>query len=238
MNPTTRLTPGLSRDEALRIYAAPVNQEDTPSADLPSLAESLEQMRAVLSDPITSDEADALNHVLYGEPPPPTSCPDCGSNWILPISYGRPRPETVEEAQRHEIVLGGCIVGTPRWHCNDCFNRWPEDPPPNAIPESQLRHLAKMAAEQASFTRDAAMLPKDDEPAVENYWQRPDGRSIFLLRFPWGRMRMEKRLHLVPLGHTPVYEHIFGWPPMGDYTEIHRSAVVAAMRYERKLSGQ
>ena len=38
------------------------------------------------------------------------------------------------------------------------------------------------------------MPPNKDEPAIENYWQRPDGRKVFLVRFPWGRMRIETRL--------------------------------------------
>jgi hypothetical protein len=48
-------------------------------------------------------------------------------------------------------------------------------------------------------------------------------------------MRIEKRFHLVPLGGTPVYEHIMGSPPVGEgYAKVHRLAVLAAMRTERK----
>jgi hypothetical protein len=107
----------------------------------------------------------------------------------------------------------------------------------NGDPDWQQKHLVGIAGEYASLTTDAAMLPRDDEPAVENCWQRADGRRVFLLRFPWGRMRLEKRLHLVPLGGTPLYEHIVGIPPMGaDYANAHRLAVLAAMRFERRLS--
>jgi hypothetical protein len=310
LNSREPITSGLAREEALRIYTASVNQPDTLFSFNETLPAKLDQMRALLHDPITVDEANALNDVLYrrrrfpdmiawlqddpiawdgyfirekfraeeadrqlteylkqqdedwakgvnftgwpsgeesasslteifGPPPPrPTECPDCGSHSILPICYGRPRPETVERARRHEIVLGGCIVGDPRWHCEDCFNSWPEDPPPeglNGIPEWQQKHLAENAAEFASLSTDATMPPQDDEPAVENYWQRAGGRGVFLLRFSWGRMRIEKRLHLVPLGGTPVYEHINGSPPIGaGYAETHRLAVLAAMRFERK----
>jgi hypothetical protein len=46
------------------------------------------------------------------------------------------------------------------WYCKDCFNSWPEDPPPtglHGIPESQKRYLAEMAAEYASLTADVAI---------------------------------------------------------------------------------
>jgi hypothetical protein len=109
---------------------------------------------------------------IFGPPPTrPIECPDCGSHSILPICYGRPRPETVERARRHEIVLGGCIVGDPRWHCEDCFNDWPEDTPPrgfNGIPECQQKHLAEKDADFASLSADTAMPQQDDEPTVEN----------------------------------------------------------------------
>jgi hypothetical protein len=145
-----------------------------------------------------------------------------------------------EKGRRHEIVLGGCVLSNPRWHCKDCFNSWPEDPPPkglNGIPEWQRKHLAEKAAEYASLTADAALPPQHDEPTVENCWQRPDGRKVFLLRFPWGRMRIEKRFHLVPLGGTPVYDIRAGLPPMGaDYARVHRQAALAAMRFERRPS--
>jgi hypothetical protein len=107
----------------------------------------------------------------------------------------------------------------------------------HGIPEWQQKHLAEKAAEYASLTADAAMVPQNDEPTVENYWQRGDGRRVFLLRFPWGRMRIEKRFHLVPLGGTPVYDLISGLPPMGvDYTKACRQAALAAMRFERRPS--
>jgi hypothetical protein len=42
-----------------------VNREDTLFAYLPHLPEKLEQMRGLLHDPITADEAQALDDVLY-----------------------------------------------------------------------------------------------------------------------------------------------------------------------------
>ncbi len=54
----------------------------------------------------------------------------CGSRAILPICYGSPGPEMQEEARRGEIYLGGCVLLNANWYCSDCFNRWPENPPP------------------------------------------------------------------------------------------------------------
>jgi hypothetical protein len=176
---------------------------------------------------------------VFGPPPPrPTECPDCGSHSILPICYGFPGPEMAEAGKRGEIVLGGCIFAAPSWYCKECFNGWPEDPPPEGLhgqPEWQKKHLAETAAKYASITADAALPPQPDEPAVENYWQRPDGRMIFLVRFPWGKLRIEKQLHLVPLGGTPVYDRTGGWPPMEvDYGKARRQAMLAAIRFERR----
>lgn len=43
----------------------------------------------------------------------------------LPMAYRiRKRRSGEEEAK---IVLGGCIVRDPRWHCRDCETDWPED---------------------------------------------------------------------------------------------------------------
>ena len=53
-------------------------------------------------------------------------CPRCGSNTVLPILYGLPAGEAVEEAKRGEIALGGCCISDdmPQWHCSECEHRW------------------------------------------------------------------------------------------------------------------
>jgi hypothetical protein len=170
--------------------------------------------------------------------PDPTKCPDCGSGAILRICYGLPGPGMAEKGRRGEIVLGGCIVQTPRWYCKNCLHRWPEDPPPEGltgIPEWQEKHIAEKIAEFAALTAEAAEKPPPDEPVVENYWERRDGRRVFVVRFPWGKMRLEKRFHLVPLGGTPVYDVIMGMPPFGaGYDRSHHLAQLAAVRFERR----
>jgi len=176
---------------------------------------------------------------LLGLPPPPpnpTECPDCGSSALLPICYGSPGLEMQGEARRGEIILGGSILQSANWYCSDCFNRWPENPPAKGSPGTPKRYIAETAAEFASLTADAALAPEPGEPVVEDYWQRADGRKIFLLRCPWGRVRIEKRVHLVPLGGTPLYELTDGeWPPIdAGFTKTHRRAALAAVRFERR----
>ena len=53
-------------------------------------------------------------------------CPRCGSTKVVPIVYGKPTAEADEEAERGEIVLGGCCFSTkfPDRHCHDCQHEW------------------------------------------------------------------------------------------------------------------
>jgi hypothetical protein len=59
------ISTGLSREAALRIFTATVNQPDTLFSIDTLLPEKLNQMRELLHDPISADEADALVDVLY-----------------------------------------------------------------------------------------------------------------------------------------------------------------------------
>ena len=87
-------------------------------------------------------------------------------------------------------------------------------PPPESSPlwkaDAQQKHLGEKSAEYCALSAEVAMRPGKDEPSVENYWQRPDGRKVFLVRFLWGQVRIEKRLHLLSVGGTPVYEMTAG----------------------------
>jgi hypothetical protein len=65
LNSREPITPDLPREEALRIYTATVNHPDTLFSFNESLPAKLDQMRALLHDPISVDEANALNDVLY-----------------------------------------------------------------------------------------------------------------------------------------------------------------------------
>jgi transposase-like protein len=56
-----------------------------------------------------------------------TSCPVCGAE-AVPVAYGYATSETAEEADRGEVVLGGCVVGLPdgdpSWACLSCGLRF------------------------------------------------------------------------------------------------------------------
>ena len=52
----------------------------------------------------------------------PCKCPKCGGK-VVKIVYGEPCPELFEQAERKEVVLGGCCIhedGDPQWACVEC----------------------------------------------------------------------------------------------------------------------
>ncbi len=53
-------------------------------------------------------------------------CPHCNCDNVAEIAFGYPGPEMLEEAERGDIVLGGCCVtdNDPKWHCKDCEHEW------------------------------------------------------------------------------------------------------------------
>lgn len=47
-------------------------------------------------------------------------CPDCHQkDQVIPIIYGEPRPEIMEQAELGQLKLGGCLVSnhSPKWYC-------------------------------------------------------------------------------------------------------------------------
>lgn len=62
----------------------------------------------------------------------PDACPSCSGTEIRLILYGLPSDETLQRAQRDEIVLGGCTIWDemPDWRCMTCAHEWfdPTDP--------------------------------------------------------------------------------------------------------------
>jgi hypothetical protein len=78
---------------------------------------------------------------MYSHLPPP--CPGCRTAVaVLQIAYGFPTEETVEAAQRGEIVLGGCCWNSREmWFCRTCRRKFP-DPnwpvEPAAEPEASV----------------------------------------------------------------------------------------------------
>ncbi len=55
-------------------------------------------------------------------------CPKCGSAKALPICYGFPGLEMLEDAMEGKIILGGCVIrgGEPTWRCDECGHEWEE----------------------------------------------------------------------------------------------------------------
>jgi hypothetical protein len=53
-------------------------------------------------------------------------CVQCGSQEVIPIVYGLPDAELLEQAEAGEVSLGGCVVeeDSPVWHCSDCGHEW------------------------------------------------------------------------------------------------------------------
>jgi rubredoxin len=53
-------------------------------------------------------------------------CPVCGSRNAQEVVYGYPDMDLVEQADRGEVVLGGCCIedDSPRWQCRDCGHEW------------------------------------------------------------------------------------------------------------------
>jgi hypothetical protein len=55
--------------------------------------------------------------------PPKTKCPKCGSKKdVIPIVYGYPTAQTMKEAEKGNIKLGGCCISDvdPQWWCKRC----------------------------------------------------------------------------------------------------------------------
>lgn len=55
--------------------------------------------------------------------PPKTNCPKCGSKKdVIQIAYGYPTAQTMKEAEKGNIKLGGCCISDvdPQWYCKSC----------------------------------------------------------------------------------------------------------------------
>ena len=101
-------------------------------------------------------------------------CPDCGSDW-KPIGYGLPSEDTLEDARRGHLVLGGCVIEDAKRYCVDCFNRWPTKPDmsrPRGKPEWIQRQIAETLFHYTRLCSLAEQAPHSEEPQVEYAWAR------------------------------------------------------------------
>jgi hypothetical protein len=66
-------------------------------------------------------------------------CPACKQRTGVDIVYGIPGPDIADQAERGEIVLGGCVIGpdSPERACKQCHHEWRitrRPPPPGIVP--------------------------------------------------------------------------------------------------------
>lgn len=48
-------------------------------------------------------------------------CPKCKSNAaVIPIIFGRPSGQLIEQAQQGKVKLSGCMPGSESNHCKTC----------------------------------------------------------------------------------------------------------------------
>jgi hypothetical protein len=64
---------------------------------------------------------------------PPPTCPRCHSDEVIPIVYGVPGPELVEESRAGRVALGGRVVWpeAPKWRCVACGLEWRDEELPS-----------------------------------------------------------------------------------------------------------
>ena len=68
-----------------------------------------------------------------------SKCPTCNAGKLIPIVYGLPLRELMEQSERGEVELGGCIItevfdpergfvsGDPELYCPKCEGRFFRD---------------------------------------------------------------------------------------------------------------
>jgi hypothetical protein len=133
-------------------------------------------------------------------------CPDCSSAEAQPIVYGEPDAKLPRRAERREVVLGGCCVGSddPAWDCPNCGKRFGERTKPykalSARSRAEWLELIKTMLPAPVRTIDGDELQGGDpivvmvrlesdairimEPTIE--WQGP--HSPKLKGLPFGKV--------------------------------------------------
>ena len=82
-------------------------------------------------------------------------CPECKSESVVPIVYGKPGPELRDRADRREIKLGGCMVQPdgPNRFCNSCAARWLDKTDSGYIERQRLLEKLRAFREQKATKR-------------------------------------------------------------------------------------
>jgi len=67
----------------------------------------------------------------------PPACPRCNSDEVIPIVYGMPSPQLVEESRAGRVALSGRVVWpeAPKWRCVACGLEWRDEELPSEAVE-------------------------------------------------------------------------------------------------------
>lgn len=133
-----------------------------------------------------------------------------------------------------------------RWRCESCGHRWPEEWPKlrEGVPEQseaerRVERIRESREKYARLTGLADEPPKNPTALVDRVLRRtsrPDDRS-YGVRFPWGRVIIEKTTELVNEGGAPEFDirvRCWGDPPSGWEDE----AVAVALRHVKRYGDE
>jgi hypothetical protein len=96
--------------------------------------------------------------------PKPEACPSCGDRDIKQIVYGYPpADEIMEQARRHEVVLGGNLFWDtmPDWICFRCNHRWLNPNDPGRIQRAEKWHEQEVARKRSLPVLPPKTMPDD-----------------------------------------------------------------------------
>lgn len=139
-------------------------------------------------------------------------CPHCGSDKTAAILYGMPAPEAVEQAQRGEIVLAGCVVSDhdPERACRECASLW------SSSQDGTTTDISKKFAEY--FANWSIELPPGAEDAKDrgtifkagwtiNYLFGQDSEN-YIEFYATHRMTSDRRHRIYELGRVESLDAI------------------------------
>ena len=84
-----------------------------------------------------------------------SNCPTCNAAKLIPIVYGLPGRELMEQSDRGEIQLGGCVVtqifdlngirtNDPELHCPTCSSKFFRSGVTNTVPQEVAERLEEV----------------------------------------------------------------------------------------------
>ena len=58
----------------------------------------------------------------------PPKCPRCSADEVVPVVYGMPSAELIEQSRAGRVALGGDVhwLEAPEWRCVACGHEWGE----------------------------------------------------------------------------------------------------------------